>query len=1618
MYYRISIGFSTWRTYSRLLSIMACTSKCTARTYESYQICVTIIEAKHLVQNANPLVIVKVGNRKKRTMIRERTDNPYYNEYFVFDFNCSFDVLLSTRIGISVYLRNCLRQLKFYGGIFFEVATVWDQPDHQYFHKWAMLTNPKDAGAEPKGYVKCNITVNAKGQKIKVHPETDGENDIEGNLLLPMHASGTRQRARYIFTVYRADGLPSLRGNFFCCCSQAENVNPYVQISFAGMKGKTSEQSTTISPYFNERIIFKEMFPPLSHRVRISLKHRASGCRSSVIGGHILNLGTISNSGEYGFLPIYGPSFVHFYESGNTRTCCCSGLPVLPIYRGRVLLSLRTEIEDPEASSATGTETEPAAPIIEKSLWNTEEYLMVGVLYSVCMIDRSRFTTKWISFEISLGNAGNTAFSYSQCSENSSDGLSEHVKAEKRPDFNSNTVPRGTATMDKKYNYLPLGENKPCMYVKSWWPNLEWRIMNSNNLRHIATILENQLEIIESLIAVENPKAYVNYNDTIEELKEECMEYLHLLDTGVYDENGGTTKLDRHRVNLCRREIEDILKIMKINGKLPNNNYIRIAMTHAYKYLYRVRSLVDDPQHHLPDIFLWMIAGSSRVACARISSADVMYAEEDDVRTRGEQCGRRLNLFLKNLTGDGETQDYSACTVDIFLWLGNVKYGNACWSALPPGYEVDHEANIDTFPRYIKYTNSWKFQLRAHIFQGRFSPGMDTSGLLDPLIRVIYRGHTLKTEVINQTLDPLWDQTLVFPPVQVYGTADYIKTSPPKIVIQAFDSDLCGSLEFCGRCVATPIVKMTTETYSAPDFPPKLKWYKLYSQKTCTGEILAAFELIEAGEDDIVDVPIMASSKKKIYHIPDDIKPKMTSHRIEVIFWGVRDMKKLNYIPIYKPRIVVECAGVHVRSEVMENAKKFCNFEETHIMVDLDLPELEIYYPSVIIKVYDSRGFGCFKYVGVCIIPTIYNFIEKLITDEEYESQIYETKNPCQFWNNSHNSTMPLPPPCEYDAEQEESKGLIGYKKMAGMDVYSTELEMQPEFRSFQDRLTSFELLRGKRTGDPKRDEKNIVGKFKGHISIYRWPHPQQVTCKTKRGRNAADGLCDDYPSQEPLKLLVRLYVVKGINLHPSDPLTGKSDPYLYVKLGRNHINGRKDYIPNQLNPTFGKLFEMEATFPKDYLLTVQVWDYDATSSDDLIGETKIDIENRFYSLQRASCGIAKTYSTTGYNAWRDRESPTQILEFICKKNNLPLPEYRMDYVKIGKIKFWFNAVLDDVTAVDKDECMALNVLHQWQNFPICGCTLVPEHVERRALFNDKRHGLEQGKLELWIDMFQVNELPPKVPIDISPQLPKDYEIRIIIWNTEDVPMVDNQFLTGEKCSDIYLKGWIVYEDHQKTDVHYNSLTGEGNFNWRFIFRVTYSKGEHVMIIRKKMSIIARDETEQKIPCKLHLQVWDSDHFSPDDFLGSLTLDLARMPKGSANSKNCNLKIIEPNAPTINAFKVMRTKAWWPFIYSKNDGTSVQAGKVEMEINILSAEEADAQPVGRGRDPPEPLPLPNRPDTSYSWFRNPWKACRFVVCRYYKWRILGCCCCVLLVALAGCGIYAFPGYFVKRILGA
>lgn len=55
-------------------------------------------------------------------------------------------------------------------------------------------------------------------------------------------------------------------------------------------------------------------------------------------------------------------------------------------------------------------------------------------------------------------------------------------------------------------------------------------------------------------------------------------------------------------------------------------------------------------------------------------------------------------------------------------------------------------------------------------------------------------------------------------------------------------------------------------------------------------------------------------------------------------------------------------------------------------------------------------------------------------------------------------------------------------------------------------------------------------------------------------------------------------------------------------------------------------MFELKANIPIEKDLIIRVKDYDLLSTDDVIGETVVDLENRYLSKYRATVGLPKSY--------------------------------------------------------------------------------------------------------------------------------------------------------------------------------------------------------------------------------------------------------------------------------------------------------------------------------------------------------------------------------------------------------
>ncbi|CAF1359491.1 unnamed protein product [Rotaria magnacalcarata] len=638
-------------------------------------------------------------------------------------------------------------------------------------------------------------------------------------------------------------------------------------------------------------------------------------------------------------------------------------------------------------------------------------------------------------------------------------------------------------------------------------------------------------------------------------------------------------------------------------------------------------------------------------------------------------------------------------------------------------------------------------------------------------------------------------------------------------------------------------------------------------------------------------------------------------------------------------------------------------------------------------------------------------------------------------------------------------------------DVVETELENVYDYEGFTDCIETFPLYKGKGSNrsDEFGDEKRIETKFKGKLyirqiqsesssrqgSAHKHKNLFQISAtptilnpqlhlqsqSVMGGPAKMDPMLQFDYNRNPIILKCRLYIIKAI-LYRGWDRSGKADPFIKIVLNNTTvIDDTVGKLQNTLEPVFGKSFEFDVQLPFENLIRIQLWDWDMTSSNDMIAETKIDIENRWFSCHRATCGIPKRYDSAGYNIWRDTKKPTKILEELCRTVNINAPVYTPDFgsVAVGDELFKCDHECLEFMKHTKDaeklhrkahhesiddylqENTALVALHEWGKKINPKHALVTEHIECRSLFNPIYPGTEQGKLEMWLDFFPMSRPPASAMTDITPPKPTNYQLRLTVWNTADVELNDENILTGEKTSDIYVKAWIIGEktDVQQTDIHYRSLTGEGNFNWRFIFDFQFLDIEQKVVFESKDSVFQVGNTIKKIPPRVVIRVYDADFFSADDFLGECILNLTSLKCGSKTPDSCKANILDAKHEGINLFTKKRIAGWWPMIAPQKQGEirgeDLLGGKLEAEFSLITAEEAEQNPVGKAREAPQPLDEPNRPKNSFLWFLSPWKTLRYILWRSYKWTIVLSIFIFLILICLLIGLWTLPGEIMKQM---
>lgn len=674
-------------------------------------------------------------------------------------------------------------------------------------------------------------------------------------------------------------------------------------------------------------------------------------------------------------------------------------------------------------------------------------------------------------------------------------------------------------------------------------------------------------------------------------------------------------------------------------------------------------------------------------------------------------------------------------------------------------------------PRMVSYEME-RYELRAHIYQGRNLPAADSNGLSDPYCKVKMTGVQVRTPTQEETLNPTWYQTIKLD-VTLPTPLEYA----PDINVLIYDYDKFGGDDLLGRF----------------EFPAKLaldqfqetpEWFPLYlddpSEKE--GEMLCSFQLI----------PYDRASRVKI----PNLKPECKECYFEINAVGLRNLVPYHLMAIQDPVIEFDTGSKENRNSTKNKARvkgSDADLLET-VHVSVPLPVREIFAPCINVRVFDQRPLGSVL-VASAAIP-ILPFLpwskdnlklkaeeaakkraeeEKKAEEERLKRMEEERKKKMMeeeqedSSNEAHDENAPLSKPAKFDFKSKTfgqflpnsnktSSGDVELDvKDIGVDgrtlpeVEETTIQedknedddapddddddKEEKLPTVQNELeielkndipfSQYELFRGQTRGlnflerqmarlKGKTNNRNMVGIFKGRFRV--------IENEMLKYVEDPINLKDVY---KPRNMMIRAYVYRGLDIIPHDD-NGFSDPYLLLDTGVEKTTKKDGCLQKKTNnPGFYHCYQMKCVIPGPPL-KIQLWDHDDIGSDDSVGETIIDLENRFF----------------------------------CPR---------------------------------------------WKQ-------MNPKPIEYRNLWTDTSRAV-QGKLEMFLEVLTEKEAA-RLPIkNIAPPPPKPFEMRMVVWETKNVVIEETKV-------DIFIAAMLDGGERQETDVHWNSNDGYGSFNWRMKFPI------------------------------------------------------------------------------------------------------------------------------------------------------------------------------------------------------
>ncbi|XP_030384983.1 fer-1-like protein 6 isoform X1 [Scaptodrosophila lebanonensis] len=1632
---------------------MNASDDCFAGTKQAFLICVTVHKASEVgVPNGELYVKVSLDKMSKSTKTFPNSVNPFFNEYFVFEFNCTLAELLRHTILFELKKYVLCKKNLVIGDLLIDLHSVWNQPNHGYFKKWGRLETPvSEQGVnmesnESHGYLQIDLAIvsqhSAVASALKPDEKQDTNDmnkwavdpdfdDIKSNLLQNMD-SCMQSNIRYFISFYR--------GYF------VKKSNYMIQVSFAGFNGKTPVAKNTTTPVWNHEISFAWMYPSLAQRFLILIlahEHLQWKCMAE----YELSFEEIAFKDK----PSLGPTYLHLYD------------PVNPLsYVGRLLLQVRAE---------TLKDEKPTHVLIAQ---NTHG------------MDESRY---WhddiyqVEFLPLLGNHIHSNASNYKIQVKLAEHSSNTIEGQLR-------IPPGKfSKLDTKY-FRQDAPYHSCM-LRARMPDNRAKFESDYFMADTATYMKSELDTFK-IFQLKYSHQYIEQAKCIKSI---ITNILNKVKDGVdahrfdYEVDTQLTTWDINRqlylldyFAKMPRELRLLRQKLKSSPLDHMDATIVDIVNDLHRLIGEISSLANmmRVQDDWPDLILVLTAGGKDVGTCKLNAKNFLDLKQRQKHPTSNKCWRVQSFTFKNVNCAHSCTN-CGCTVGVVL---------GCMAIVVERERKDFLAYIAgdwmsqepmTWQPNVTQTH---FRCHVYVHQAKVRPGVDKKGQCDGYLRVIFGDKVSETYAVLATLSPIWNAVITFKSVVLPGSINWYIQNPPQLALELYDADKMSDDDLLGQAqsVVSVISNDRMEDTSWDDAgiasgvknplqklqrlknvtPPPLKWVPVSKMGVVQAEVLMSAEFIELVGD--VDAHGDGKETAMATGIPLAIRPNMLNYVLEVIFVGLRNYKKSGMSSAGKRRIKVMMADLVLSSGLSTSrVRNSINFLVAYAAGVVSLPDQQEYWPAMIATDVTLSGSNGESTLGAALIPNSTSFLQKDETtkcmwiDDNMETSVASTMLTIDYDEDIETELMP---PVRVDSCWTRIKNALGLRtstyanqkvlKNADLEasellaenqftwwtkfynsmytdakdktysykhrlvIYANELEKQAQFGYLQDWAVPVQLVHGvkqKKNAPPKED---IYATLKLQIKL--------TPCKCDNVddigggdmlRPLAAAINPRHQSKvqalsEVVKFTARIYVVQGLQMRPRDS-NSHSDCYVKLFLGAKTISDSAHYVPNQSNPIFGRFFELEATLPGDHMLRVLVYDHDKLR-DDIIGHTLIDLEDRWRSKHRATVGIAHEYSRGGYNMWHDVRLPSEILMDLCLQRGVQQPYFYGNVVEVDGMLFADETVISK--SEDLQERLSLTVLKNLDKLPSFGYKLVPEHVETRSLYRDDYPGLEQGKLQMWVELFEANMYNPK-PIDITPIPPTSYEVRVVVKNLSGIQAGDKNIF-GKLMSDLFVRGWCQdTQKHQSTDIHYRAFAGKASFNWRMIFAMMYSPNEDMMVIRRKSGF--NEEFEIKRPPIIYLQVWDKDVITQNDYLGAIELNLSNIIKPYSTAAQC-----DPQAKKrkrLNLFKRKHIKGWFPLHSPPKPPHDLpvtsMSGKIELQVDVCTETEASDAPAGYGREPPMALEAPHRAETAFNPLTHPLKSfCHILWPAIRKYVFLA-----LLFVIVTLGLVLFVSNLPGKLLG-